>query len=43
VKKLAIFHHDPAHEDAFMAEVERQAQKAWSCAIVAREGMRLEL
>lgn len=43
VKKLAIFHHDPAHEDAFMAEVERQAQEAWSGAIVAREGMRLEL
>jgi phosphoribosyl 1,2-cyclic phosphodiesterase len=43
VKKLAIFHHDPAHEDAFMADVERQAQKAWAGAIVAREGMRLEL
>jgi len=43
VKKLAIFHHDPSHEDAFMAVVEDQAQKAWSGAIVAREGMRIQL
>jgi phosphoribosyl 1,2-cyclic phosphodiesterase len=43
VKQLAIFHHDPAHEDPFMAEVERQARTMWEGAIVAREGMRIQL
>ena len=43
VKQLAIFHHDPAHEDPFMADVERQAREMWSGAIVAREGMRIQL
>ena len=43
VKKLAIFHHDPSHEDPFMADVERQAREMWDGAIVAREGMRIQL
>jgi phosphoribosyl 1,2-cyclic phosphodiesterase len=43
VKKLAIFHHDPSHEDPFMADVERQAREMWHGAIVAREGMRIQL
>jgi ribonuclease BN (tRNA processing enzyme) len=43
VKKLAIFHHDPSHEDPFMADVERQAREMWEGAIVAREGMRIQL
>jgi phosphoribosyl 1,2-cyclic phosphodiesterase len=43
VKQLAIFHHDPSHEDGFMAEVERDAREMWSGAIVAREGMKLQL
>jgi len=43
VKQLAIFHHDPAHEDPFMAEVERQARVMWQGAFVAREGMRIQL
>jgi phosphoribosyl 1,2-cyclic phosphodiesterase len=38
-KKLAIFHHDPRHDDAFMDEVAAQASKAFEGAIVAREGM----
>jgi phosphoribosyl 1,2-cyclic phosphodiesterase len=43
VKQLAIFHHDPSHEDPFMTEVEQRAKETWSGAIVAREGMRIQL
>ena len=39
VKQLAIFHHDPDHNDDFMAALERTARKAWDGAIVAREQM----
>jgi phosphoribosyl 1,2-cyclic phosphodiesterase len=42
-KQLAIFHHDPSHEDTFMAAIEREARDVWSGAIVAREGMRIQL
>lgn len=42
VKQLAIFHHDPDHEDDFMDEVASQARDLWAGAIVAREGMTLE-
>ncbi|MBW2463486.1 MAG: MBL fold metallo-hydrolase [Deltaproteobacteria bacterium] len=43
VKQLAIFHHAPEHEDAFMENVEREAQAAWDGAFVARERMRITL
>jgi phosphoribosyl 1,2-cyclic phosphodiesterase len=43
VKKLALFHHDPSHEDAVMADIERQAHEAWEGATVARERMRIEV
>lgn len=42
VKQLAIFHHDPDHEDDFMDEVAKKARETWSGAIVAKEGMVLE-
>jgi len=41
-KKLAIFHHDPSHDDNFMDEVARQAKEEWSGAMVAQEGTCLE-
>lgn len=41
VKKLAIFHHDPEHDDDFMDKVAADAAAEWSGAIVAREGMEL--
>lgn len=37
VKRLAIFHHDPDHDDRFMVHVEEQARHIWSPAFVARE------
>ena len=39
VGQLAIFHHDPDHNDDFMAQLEKTARKAWSGALVAREQM----
>lgn len=42
-KSLAIFHHDPDHEDNFMAEVEATARVTWSGAMVARDGLRINL
>ena len=43
VAKLAIFHHDPDHDDAFMQKVEAEAEKAYPGAFVAREGLVLQL
>ena len=43
VKTLAIFHHDPDHEDLFMEQLERLARMTWSGAVVAREHMRFNL
>ncbi|MCR9215148.1 MAG: MBL fold metallo-hydrolase [Proteobacteria bacterium] len=43
VGQLAIFHHDPSHDDAFMDTVAREAFKAWPNAFVAREGMTVEV
>jgi len=43
VKSLAIFHHDPDHEDPFMRRVECKAKAIWPAAMVAREHMRLSL
>ncbi len=42
-KTLAIFHHDPNHEDEFMAGVEEEAKNTWDGAVVAREGMTIVL
>jgi phosphoribosyl 1,2-cyclic phosphodiesterase len=42
-KRLAIFHHDPAHDDAFMARVEQEAKRMWSGAFLAREGTHVDL
>lgn len=43
VKKLAIFHHDPDHDDRFMAKVEKDAKKIWKGAFAAREGKTIKL
>ena len=43
VKRLAIFHHDPDHEDAKMEEIECKAREMWDGAFVARENVRLML
>ena len=43
VKSLAIFHHDPDHEDSFMEKLEIEARNRWRGAFVARENMRINL
>jgi len=43
VKKLAIFHHEPDHEDTFMENLEAEATAAWEGNVVAREGMEIRL
>ncbi len=43
VGQLAIFHHDPSHDDSFMDGIARAAHKMWPRAFVAREGMMIEL
>jgi phosphoribosyl 1,2-cyclic phosphodiesterase len=43
VKRLAVFHHDPDHDDAFLQKVEAAAAKAHPGAFVAREGLVLQL
>lgn len=43
VKQLAIFHHDPSHEDDFMDKLADEAKEAWEGNIVCREGMEIVL
>lgn len=43
VKQLAIFHHDPDHDDTFLAQVEVDARQEWANAFVARERSRVKL
>ena len=43
VKSLAIFHHDPEHEDRFLDELEAEVRQTWSGAFLAREDSRLNL
>lgn len=39
VKQMAIFHHDPDHNDDFMRDIEHKAREMWDGALVAREHM----
>ncbi len=43
VKKLALFHHDPNHDDETLAEIERKAQQDFPNTILAYEGLTIEL
>ncbi len=43
VKQLAIFHHDPDHNDEFMDSLAEVAQAAWEGNFVSREGMEIIL
>ncbi len=39
IGELALFHHSPDHDDAFMADIETQAQTHFSRTFVACQGM----
>ncbi|MBW1791921.1 MAG: hypothetical protein JRJ14_06605 [Deltaproteobacteria bacterium] len=43
VKKIALFHHDPEHNDSFLLNMEKECQKRFSDAFLAREGEVIEL
>ena len=38
-KRLALFHHDPEHDDSFMTHLEEDARSAWDGAFAARDNM----
>jgi len=43
VPRLVVTHHDPDHDDAFLREVERKVQARLPHAVLAREGMTIQL
>ena len=43
VKKLALFHHDPAHDDSFLFRMEEECQRRFPQAFLSREGMEIEI
>ncbi|MBD2041099.1 MBL fold metallo-hydrolase [Microcoleus sp. FACHB-672] len=43
VKNLVIFHHDPAHDDDFLDNVEADVKEAFPKGFLAREGMILQV
>jgi len=43
VKRLALFHHDPTHEDDLLFNLEKKAQKEFPGTFLAREGLTVEL
>jgi len=43
VERLAIFHHDPYHDDDFMDGIAEEAKAEWDGAFVAVEGMQVDI
>jgi phosphoribosyl 1,2-cyclic phosphodiesterase len=43
VKRLILTHHNAKHDDAFMRDLEKKVQSVFPAAIMAREGMTIEL
>lgn len=43
VKKLVLTHHNASHSDAFLEDIERQAQELFPETMMAREGLTLEI
>lgn len=43
VRKLVLFHHDPDHDDAYIKNIEADAQKEFPATVAAREGMLLQI
>lgn len=43
VKKLALFHHDPDHNDTFLSNIEKECQKRNPQSFLAREGNEVTL
>jgi ribonuclease BN (tRNA processing enzyme) len=41
VKQLAITHHDPEHDDAFLTKVEKECQSRFHNCFLARENIEI--
>ena len=43
MKKLVLFHHDPAHHDEFLDNIKLQVQEVFPNAILAKESLVIDL
>ena len=43
VQRLALFHHEPTHDDRTMKRIEKEAQQLFRSTVVAHEGMQIDL
>jgi ribonuclease BN (tRNA processing enzyme) len=43
VKRLALTHHDPEHDDEFLLRIEKLCQERFPNTVVAREGMEISI
>jgi ribonuclease BN (tRNA processing enzyme) len=43
VKRLALFHHEPTHDDETMRKIEKQAKRLFRSSVVAYQGMEIVL
>ncbi|HEY5868064.1 MAG TPA: MBL fold metallo-hydrolase [Candidatus Tectomicrobia bacterium] len=43
VQRLAITHHDPDHDDAFLRRMEHLCQERFPACVLAREGMEIDI
>jgi ribonuclease BN (tRNA processing enzyme) len=43
VKKLALFHHEPTHDDRMMKKIGNHAKRLFRSTVVAHEGMQIDL
>ena len=43
VKRLAITHHDPDHDDVFLRRMEQLCQERFQQCVLARDGMEIEV
>jgi len=41
--RLALFHHEPDHDDTFMAKLEAEAKEEWPHVFAARDGLELDV
>ena len=43
VKRLALTHHDPEHDDEFLERIEKLCRERFPNAVLAREGMEIPI
>jgi len=43
VKRLAVTHHDPEHDDEFLQRIEKLCRERFPNAVLARQGMEIAI